>query len=209
MESNNIDKLFKDKLSSEEVEFNPAAWTAAEEMIAQQSGKTVWYTVKVFLSLLAASIVTLSGAVWFLSPENSTSLIEEEKISFVHQEVVDNVKPTNSVVKETIPEESPKDNMTLQNAVKQRSKGSFNSSNDGGKFASNTLKTKNRPTKIVPDSNIGDKNTGANKNLVNSSVKNGSISTHFKINIQEKEIINLDNVDLIATEDIKSEDKLS
>ena len=209
MESNNIDKLFKDKLSSEEVEFNPAAWTAAEEMIAQQYGKTVWYTGKVFLSLLAAAIVTLGGAVWLLSPENSTSLIEEENISFVHQEVADNVKPDDSVLKEAIAEESPKDNMTLQNAVKQSSKGSFNSSNDGGKFASNTLKTKNRPTKIVPDSNIGDKNTGANKNLVNSSVKNGSISTHFKINIQEKEIINLDNVDLIATEDIKSEDNYS
>jgi len=132
MESNNIDKLFKDKLSSEEVEFNPAAWTAAEEMIAQQSGKTAWYTGKVFLSVLAASIVTLGGAVWLLSPENSTSLIEEENISFVRQEVVDNVKPTISVVKKTSPEESPKDNMTLQNAVKQSSKGSFISSNGGG-----------------------------------------------------------------------------
>ena len=209
MESNNIDKLFKDKLSSEEVEFNPAAWTAAEEMIAQQSGKTVWYTGKVFLSVLAASIVTLGGAVWLLSPEHSTSLIEEENISFVHQEVVDNVKPTNSVVKETIPEESPKDNMTLQNAVKQNSKESFNSTNDRGKFISTALTKENRPTKIVPDSNIGDKNTGANKNLVNSSTKNGSISTHFKINVQEKEIINIDNVNLIATEKLKSEEDYS
>jgi len=204
MESNNIDKLFKDKLSSEEVEFNPAAWTAAEEMIAQQSGKSAWYKGKVFLSVLTTSIITLVGTAWLLSPENSTSLIEEENISFVHQEVIDNVESTVSIVKESIPEESPKDNMALQNGVKQNSKESFNSSNDVGKFKSNVHTTANSPTKIVRDSNIGDKNTGVNKNLVNSSAKNGSISTHFKINVREKEIINLDNIALIATEKLKS-----
>ena len=149
MESNNIDKLFKDKLSSEEVEFNPAAWTAAEEMIAQQSGKSAWYKGKVFLSVLTTSIITLVGAAWLLSPENSTNLIEEENISFVHQEVIDNVESTVSIVKESIPEESPKDNMALQNGVKQNSKESFNSSNDVGKFKSNLHTTAKSPTKIV------------------------------------------------------------
>lgn len=94
MEQNNIDKLFRDKLGAKKVEFNPAAWAAAEELIAQQSAKKAWYANKTIWSVLALLLFLTGGTTWVST--NSESGLIDQNISSATQNAVDVVESENA-----------------------------------------------------------------------------------------------------------------
>ena len=215
MEINPIDKLFKDKLSSEEVEFNPAAWSAAEGIIAQQSVKTVWYTGKAFLSVLFASILTIIGAIWFLSHKSSASenniastSTNEVKAITINNTINNSAIPISSKISKTLVIQESDENSDLTAVIKRSdlSNESFSSVNtnnhssnqeqDKIAAANNSAKSENDVTNTVSSALASE----------NSTTRKRSSSATFEMSFREKDI---DDVDLLATGELQSEEDFS
>jgi hypothetical protein len=224
MESNNIDKLFKDKLASEEVEFNPAAWTAAEQMIALQSGKTAWYAGKAFLSIVAASLLTIGGTAWLLTNESSVTSGSANNIATTSNKAADEVSAI--FAKETISNNATPNSLDMSTTLvvqesNEREGLPTEVTNNVAPIEPSNLANNNNAlanpepadmtTETTSNSDVDQPVVTSNmdSSVEITTTRSGSASATFEMNIIEKEIVDVSDVDLLVTEEIESEEDFS
>ncbi|MBL4623956.1 MAG: hypothetical protein JKY42_02265, partial [Flavobacteriales bacterium] len=214
MEQNNIDKLFKDKLASEEVEFNPAAWTAAERMIAQQSGKSAWYAGKAFLSVVIASLLTIGGTVWFTSNESSSGTVSNNNIastssnaanevqtSLVNHTMTDNKKTTTSVTDKIIVSESNTEHSGLSANIPNNDYTTSNNISTNEPSVTSDQSITNVTPPSINERSVDEKN-GNIATTATPTNRKGRVSTTFEMSIIEKEFAQIAEVDLLSTDEL-------
>ncbi|MBL4653609.1 MAG: PorT family protein [Flavobacteriales bacterium] len=228
MEQNNIDKLFKDKLASEEVEFNPAAWTAAESLIAQQTGASTWYAGKTFIATVIALLLTVGGTTWFVTTENSSDTniastsnnaaieVTARLVSQKTNQIIttENNQTEKSIAQSVIDKTPTIKSASPNNAILISTANETVNTIDGSKTETQNSTPKNdgrSSTASSNDNSIDDKNNAvaSNRNSVSTSLSTKSTISLFETSIAQKEIESISLVDLLATQELESQEDFS